>query len=142
MTFPNFRNVNFGDDDLNKLEQNIKEVFSYLQAKQFIDGILLEGLELSAGSANLVPHLLSRKPKGYVVVKKRPSVDSSSAITDVGTEKLWPFATAPYGWMIENGAAISRTTYADLFRLIGTTYGVGDGSTTFNIPDNRGRSPA
>jgi microcystin-dependent protein len=48
-------------------------------------------------------------------------------------------STAPSGWMLCNGSAISRTTYADLFTAIGTTYGVGDGSTTFNIPDLRGR---
>jgi microcystin-dependent protein len=47
--------------------------------------------------------------------------------------------TAPSGWMLCNGSAISRTTYADLFAAIGTTYGVGDSSTTFNIPDLRGR---
>jgi microcystin-dependent protein len=47
--------------------------------------------------------------------------------------------TAPSGWMLCNGSAVSRTTYADLFTAIGTTYGVGDGSTTFNIPDFRGR---
>ena len=44
---------------------------------------------------------------------------------------------APAGWMICNGAAISRTTYAALFAAIGTAYGAGDGSTTFNIPDGR-----
>ena len=46
---------------------------------------------------------------------------------------------APSGWLLCNGSAISRTTYADLFTAIGTTYGVGDGSTTFNIPDMRSR---
>lgn len=45
---------------------------------------------------------------------------------------------APAGWLKANGAAISRTAYAALFAVIGTTYGVGDGSTTFNIPDLRG----
>lgn len=50
--------------------------------------------------------------------------------------------TAPSGWMLCNGSAVSRTTYADLFTAIGTTYGVGDGSTTFNLPDLRGRVPA
>ena len=47
-------------------------------------------------------------------------------------------ATAPDQWLICNGSAISRTTYADLFAAIGTSYGVGNGSTTFNIPDRRG----
>lgn len=51
-----------------------------------------------------------------------------------------PFAaiTAPSGWLKCNGAAVSRTVYADLFAAIATVWGVGDGSTTFNIPDYRG----
>ena len=48
------------------------------------------------------------------------------------------FNTAPTGWLKANGAAVSRTTYALLFAAIGTTWGVGDGSTTFNVPDLRG----
>lgn len=47
-------------------------------------------------------------------------------------------ATAPSGWLKCNGAAVSRTTYAALFAAIGTTYGAGDGSTTFNLPELRG----
>lgn len=47
-------------------------------------------------------------------------------------------STAPGGFLKANGAAISRTTYARLFATIGTTFGVGDGSTTFNLPDLRG----
>lgn len=58
-----------------------------------------------------------------------------------GEMRIWPAATAPSGWMLCEGGAISRTTYAALFTLIGTTYGVGDGSTTFNVPDMRGRVP-
>ena len=46
--------------------------------------------------------------------------------------------TAPLGFLKANGAAISRTTYQALFAAIGTTYGAGDGSTTFNVPDLRG----
>jgi microcystin-dependent protein len=47
-------------------------------------------------------------------------------------------STPPTGWLKCNGAAISRTTYAALYTQVGTTYGVGDGSTTFNVPDLRG----
>lgn len=47
--------------------------------------------------------------------------------------------TAPTGWLLCYGQAISRTTYATLYGIIGTTYGSGDGSTTFNVPDLRGR---
>ncbi len=54
---------------------------------------------------------------------------------------MLPFAgaTAPGGWLLCDGSAVSRTTYAALFTAVGTTYGVGDGSTTFNLPDLRGR---
>jgi microcystin-dependent protein len=48
-------------------------------------------------------------------------------------------ATPPQGWLICNGAAVSRSTYATLFSVIGTTYGDGDGSTTFNLPDLSGK---
>jgi microcystin-dependent protein len=53
---------------------------------------------------------------------------------------VWPYAgsTAPTGWLECNGAAVNRTTYAALFTAIGTTFGVGNGSTTFNLPDLRG----
>ncbi len=50
-------------------------------------------------------------------------------------------STAPNGWLKANGAAVSRTTYSTLFTAIGTTFGVGNGSTTFNLPDMRGEFP-
>lgn len=49
---------------------------------------------------------------------------------------------APQGWLMCFGQAVSRTTYANLFAKIGTTYGAGDGSSTFNLPDARGRVSA
>lgn len=51
----------------------------------------------------------------------------------------FPTSTAPTGYLICDGSAVSRTTYANLFALIGVTYGNGNGSTTFNLPDYRGR---
>lgn len=54
---------------------------------------------------------------------------------------MWPTATAPSGWLLCNGTAISRTTYAALFAVIGTTFGSGDGSTTFNLPNYVERMP-
>lgn len=47
--------------------------------------------------------------------------------------------TPPSGWLLCDGSAVSRTTYADLFAVVGTTFGAGDGSTTFNVPDLAGR---
>ena len=56
----------------------------------------------------------------------------------VGSIGYFATSTPPSGWVKANGAALSRTTYADLFAVIGTTWGSGDGSTTFNVPDLRG----
>lgn len=63
-------------------------------------------------------------------------VISASNIT--GSVSFFAFTTPPTGWLKCNGQAVSRTTYATLFAAIGTYYGAGDGSTTFNVPDLRG----
>ncbi len=55
-----------------------------------------------------------------------------------GTVAYYAADAPPTGWFERDGSAISRTTYATLFAVIGTTFGVGDGSTTFNLPDGRG----
>ena len=52
-----------------------------------------------------------------------------------GSVIIWSTASAPAGYLICDGSAISRTTYANLFSVIGTTYGDGDGNTTFNLPN-------
>lgn len=59
-----------------------------------------------------------------------------------GTILPYGGSSAPSGFLFCFGQAVSRSTYADLFAVIGTTFGAGDGSTTFNIPDLRGRIPA
>ncbi len=53
----------------------------------------------------------------------------------VGVVMAWPMTTVPSGWLECDGSAVSRTTYASLFAVIGTSYGTGDGSTTFNLPN-------
>jgi microcystin-dependent protein len=55
-----------------------------------------------------------------------------------GAIVMFATGSAPTGWLSANGAAVSRTTYAALFAVIGTYYGAGNGSTTFNVPDLRG----
>lgn len=59
----------------------------------------------------------------------------------VGKIDMYAGASAPSGWLLCNGQAVSRVTYARLFNVIGTTYGAGNGSTTFNVPDMRDRFP-
>lgn len=58
-----------------------------------------------------------------------------------GAMMMWPTATAPTGFLLCAGTAVSRSTYAALFAVIGTAYGVGDGSTTFNLPNFNNRTP-
>lgn len=72
-----------------------------------------------------IERLKTREPAGHII----------------GEIKLWTTDTAPGRWLLCYGQAVSRTTYAALFAVIGTTYGSGDGSTTFNVPDLRGRVP-
>jgi len=63
---------------------------------------------------------------------------SGNGSLPAGAVQLFAMTTPPTGWVECNGGAVSRTTYADLFAAIGTTWGSGDGSTTFNVPDLRG----
>lgn len=62
-----------------------------------------------------------------------------SETVPVGSITFMPVSTVPEGWLIANGQIVSRTTYSRLFTRIGTYFGVGDGSTTFGLPDAQGR---
>jgi len=70
------------------------------------------------------------------------SLVSGGSLVPTGVLNPYAGATAPAGWLLCFGQAISRTVYSTLFTAIGTTYGVGDGSTTFLLPDMRGRVAA
>jgi len=90
--------------------------------------------------ANLVPFAAN------VILQSTKGASSTTAagnevapLLPVGSIIVWPETTAPTGWVIADGTAISRSTFAGLFSLIGTDYGAGDGSTTFALPDFRDR---
>lgn len=74
-----------------------------------------------------------------------PSANPTTLFAPIGLlpGMVTPYAgsSAPSGWLICDGSAINRTTYSTLFGVTSTTYGIGDGSTTFNIPDLRSRLP-
>lgn len=76
-------------------------------------------------------------PEGYEVVDSNIFVSTDSLPIGAGMDYFG--TTAPANYMFADGSAISRTEYAELFAVIGTTYGAGDGSTTFNLPDKRER---
>ena len=93
------------------------------------DIALLEGLLV----LNLETNSLVKIVNGSIITV----VDSVSA--GIPTGSITPFAgsTPPNGYLLCDGRAVSRSDYSDLFNVIGTNYGVGDGSTTFNLPDLR-----
>jgi len=72
---------------------------------------------------------------------ERQASSGASTAEAVGTIKPWPGASAPSGWALCDGSALSRSGFPALFALLGTTYGAGNGTTTFNVPDLRGRVP-
>jgi microcystin-dependent protein len=64
----------------------------------------------------------------------------TSTVLPTGSVLAFAGSAAPSGYLLCDGAAVSRTTYAALYAVVGTTYGTGDGSTTFNVPDGRSRT--
>ena len=84
---------------------------------------------------------LSAIATGIITASQHVSLPYGSLGLFTGEVRMYAGASAPTGWLVCNGSAVSRTTYAALFNVIGTTFGAGDGSTTFNVPDMRGRVP-
>ena len=103
---------------------------------------------LQIGSNNVNSYFYNKKSGKYLSMrndgelrydgKRLLNTDDLLGIVPSGTVLYFAGQTAPAGWLKANGAAVSRTAYAALFAAIGTTYGVGDGRNTFNLPDLRG----
>lgn len=99
-----------------------------------------------ADTAN--PHSVTKTQVGLSNVPNIDCTNASNITTGTllaanggvpsGMVNCFAMSTPPIGWLECDGSAISRSTYATLFSLIGTTFGAGNGSTTFNIPDLRG----
>ena len=98
--------------------------------------ILPNAVSLAVGSGDIVT-MLSLGTGNWRMLNQVPA--SGSALPP-GTMIDYGGATAPAGWLLCNGQAVSRTGYPLLFAAISTVYGTGDGSTTFNVPDFRGRT--
>lgn len=97
-----------------------------------------EGLVIDAG--NVRGPIGPQGPMGEVT---DADLANAMAATRVPSGSMTMFAgdNAPSGWLICDGSAIDRTTYADLFSILGTKYGLGNGTTTFNLPDLQNRFP-
>lgn len=88
---------------------------------------------------NLQDLLADQKRRITALERRRSGKGGSSQGSPAGTILIWPNDTIPSGWLECDGSEVSRDEYSDLFAIIGIIYGSGDGSTTFNLPDLRGR---
>jgi microcystin-dependent protein len=131
--------------------------FNYPQATETVKGVaeIATDAEVIAGTDNeriVTPSKLAARyvkksgdtMTGFLTLSGNPTAALHAAPKQfvdnllLGAVMGFTQNAAPTGWLKANGAAISRTTYSALFDAIGTTYGVGNGSTTFNVPDLRG----
>lgn len=105
-------------------------------AKTDIDlpGVNIKGNQDTSGNAATATRLQTICTINGVPFDGNTNINTTPA----GAVQFFAMDTAPVGWLKANGAALSRTTYANLFAAIGTRFGEGDGSTTFNLPDLRG----
>lgn len=101
--------------------------------------ILQGGVNLTTAAGDVLK-FVSEGSGNWRESGRRLAAATATAVP-VGTVAMYGGGTAPSGWLKCDGSAVSRTTYVDLFNVLGTTYGAGDGSTTFNLPDARGRAP-
>ena len=102
-----------------------------------MDKTTLDGAQAPAEN----PRLLFDKDPGSGIVLGMLDPALQKFLVPTGVILPYGGASAPGGFLLCDGSAVSRLTYAALFKAIGTAYGVGDGSTTFNLPDLRGRVP-
>lgn len=76
-----------------------------------------------------------------VITSEKLATNTVQLLTPTGSVTQYAGSAAPTGWLFCDGAEVSRTTYAALFAVVGTTFGSGNGSSTFNLPDLKGRVP-
>ena len=107
-------------------------------------GAALTGSLPRDGSAGMQGPLIlafdGTRPSEAVTVRQLDSaVGGSANYMPAGAVQFFAANSVPTGWLRADGSSVSRTTYANLFAAIGTTYGAGNGTTTFNLPDLRGQ---
>lgn len=111
----------------------VPEDLTATQATTILNAVV--GDSGSGGTKGLVP---APAAGDAAAAKFLSAAGTWAAAVPVGSVTMYAANTAPTGWLECNAAAVSRTTYAGLFAAIGTVFGTGDGSTTFNLPDMRG----
>mgnify|MGYP001249956246 CR=1 FL=1 len=99
-----------------------------------------DGRTLWTGNQNANGHKITGLANGVALTDAANVGQAVAASTPIGSVVDYAGITAPTNWLFCYGQAISRTTYAALFAVIGTAWGAGNGTTTFNLPDCRGRA--
>jgi microcystin-dependent protein len=127
--------------DGEKLEQNFDTVQSWANTQVVLrDGSTsMTGALLLPGAPTQANQAASKKYVDDTIAAQMAIV--LTQVAPIGTIWMTGNTTAPSGWLLCDGTPVSRITYAALFALWGTRFGVGDGSTTFNTPNMTGRSP-
>jgi microcystin-dependent protein len=121
-------------DTITSSRTTINDNFSSLNSAKIESTAIDTDTTLAANSDVKVPS--QKAIKTYV-----DTVAATSYLVPTGAILPYAAAAAPSNFLLCDGSAVSRSTYATLFALVGTTYGSGNGSTTFNVPDLRGRFP-
>lgn len=106
----------------------------------------IENTTVTTGNVNAMGNLVLGTREGAQIdagyVRGATGVIGPDKLIIAGIISLFGGSTPPSGWLLCDGSAVSRNTYAELFAAIGTTFGIGDGVATFNIPDFKGRVAA
>ena len=126
-----------GTDVIANSRTDINNNFSSLNTNKIETSVIDTDTSLTANSDSKIAS--QKAIKTYVDTGGNPS--ALSYIMPVGAVLPYSGASAPSLFLLCDGSAVNRTTYATLFGVIGTTYGTGNGSTTFNLPDLKGRVP-
>lgn len=126
--------ANSSTADATQVNQNFTDLVNYLN-----NSVVPKDGSVSMTGLLTLP---ASDPSTANQATRKAYVDAQvSAAVPTGVVFPWTTASAPTGYLLTAGQAVSRTTYAPLFAVISTVFGAGDGSTTFNLPDLRGREP-
>lgn len=141
---PDFQTQPALSDLYTTILQQIRDKDVALAKKDYTGWTNLPTGAIRANSSNNYKHE-RWNGSAWVLLDFHTTIDNHIANSSIhearhtGSLEFIAYATPDSGWLICDGTAVSRTTYSTLFAKIGTAYGAGDGSTTFNLPDMRGR---
>ena len=121
--------------DLNRIEDGITA--TTVKADAAATATALAAVKSTADAAATATALAAVKTTADAAA----TATALATAVPVGVVQMWAGKAAPAGWLLCQGQAVSRTTYAALYAVCGTAYGTGDGSSTFNLPDLRARMP-